>query len=219
MEMADVVLVASQYVEDTVRAFHPSKKIARATYGVDLEFWSSGSIGRQPGPLQFIYAGQMSVRKGIPLLLEAWEKAGLRDAELKLVGQWQLSENKRRSLPRNVAWYPPCSRWALRDQYLQSDVMVFPSYSDGFGLVMLEGLACGLPIIASKASGGPEIVTDNCGKLIPTGDSEALIESLRWFGRHRQDLPAMRERARSRAGCFSWSAYRDQVVLASKQFC
>ena len=109
MELADLTLVASRYVEATVREFYPHKDIARAPYGVDVEFWTPASTRKQPGPLRFIYAGNVSVRKGVALLIEAWSKAGLRDAELTLVGSWGLADSKLRSLPAGIRWVPPCS--------------------------------------------------------------------------------------------------------------
>ena len=97
MELADLTLVASRYVEATVREFYPHMDIARAPYGVDVEFWTPATTHKPPGPLRFIYAGNVSVRKGIALMIEAWSKAGLRDAELTLVGSWALAESKLRS--------------------------------------------------------------------------------------------------------------------------
>src|SRR5262249_45300117 len=72
-----------------------------------------------------------SVRKGVALLIEAWSKAELGDAELTLVGSWGLADGKLRSLPAGIRWVPPCSSQALRDLYRDSHVFVFPSYSDG----------------------------------------------------------------------------------------
>ena len=114
MALADLTFVASRYVEATIREFYPHKDIARIPYGIDAEFWAPGPT-KQPEPLRFIYAGNVSVRKGMPLLIEAWSKAGLCDAELALVGSWGLADSKRRSLPRGIRWFPPCSSQALRD--------------------------------------------------------------------------------------------------------
>jgi starch synthase len=214
IELADLVLVASRYVEATVREFYPHKDIARAPYGVDVEFWAPAATHKAPGPLRFIYAGSVSVRKGMALLIEAWSKAGLRDAELTLVGSWGLAGSKLRSLPAGIEWVPPCSSEALRDRYRKSHVFVFPSYSDGFGLVLLEAMACGLPAIASEASIGPEIITPGCGFVTPTGDLDRLVELLRWFDSHRGELPVMGRQARDRATRCTWSNYRRLVIEA-----
>src|SRR5258707_9181281 len=113
MELADLVLVPSNFVATTVRSFHPNKAIALAPYGVDLEFWTPSLQNDKRDVLRFIYAGQISLRKGIPILLQAWEKDQLRSAELQLVGSWHLSDSKRASLPRGVTYVPAVSAEAL----------------------------------------------------------------------------------------------------------
>jgi glycosyltransferase involved in cell wall biosynthesis len=213
MMLADLVLVASRYVETTVREVYPHKEIARAPYGVDSDFWAPGPASNASRPLRFIYAGQISPRKGIPLLLEAWTKAGLRDAELELVGSWALA-NSKRTLPTGVTWSSPCASTTLRDRYRNADVFVFPSFSDGFGLVLLEAMACGLPAIASANCIGPELVTSGSGFVIPPGDLDRLVDLLRWCDSHRDDLPEMGREARSRAMHCTWSNYRGLVARA-----
>lgn len=214
MNLADITLVPSSFVEKTIRAFHPYKLLARTPYGVDLDFWTPGEKGQEPEPLRFIYAGQLSLRKGIPGLLEAWEGAALRNAELDLVGAWQLAESKRVSLPKGVRWLPPCSLESLRERYRAAHVFVFPSYFEGFGLALIEAMACGLPAIASEATAGPDIMTEACGRLIPTGNLDALVEGLIWFNRNRKSLPTMRHAARSQAKRYTWKNYRRSVTEA-----
>jgi glycosyltransferase involved in cell wall biosynthesis len=218
MSLADLTLVPSSFVEKTIRTFHPYKTLARAPYGVDVDFWNSGAKKQGRGPLRFIYAGQLSLRKGIPGLLEAWEKAALRDAALELVGLWQLAESKRVSLPSGVTYRPPCSPEALRDRYRAADVFVFPSFFEGFGLVLLEAMACGLPAIATEATAGPDVMTETCGRLVPTGNPEALVESLRWFDTHREQLPMLSRAARAQAERCTWENYRRCVTEAVTPF-
>jgi glycosyltransferase involved in cell wall biosynthesis len=217
MELADLVLVPSSFVERTIRTFHPDKKVARAVYGVDLNFWRPATEEQARGPLRFIFAGQISLRKGIPVLLQAWEAAGLRDAELQLVGTWQLSESKRVALPSGVKWSPPCSRETLRSMFLSADVFVFPSFFEGFALALLEAMASGLPVIASEVADA-ELFPEACGRRIPIGDFEALVESLRWFNTHRDRLPAMSRAARTRAENFTWESYRRSVAESVAPF-
>lgn len=214
IELADITLVPSGYVEDTIREWHPYKQIARAPYGVDADFWAPQANERSAGPMRFIYAGHISVRKGVPLLIEAWSKAGLRDAELALVGSWQLADSKRGSLPAGVRWYSACSPQELREHYRRSDLFVFPSFCEGLALVLAEALACGLPAIASQASGGPEIITHACGRIFPTGNVDDLVDLLRWADKNRNSLSEMGRAARAQAEQLTWSNYRRAVTNA-----
>jgi glycosyltransferase involved in cell wall biosynthesis len=218
MELADIVLVPSTFVAETVRAFYPNKALELAPYGVDLEFWTPGARSGGSETLRFIYAGQISLRKGIPVLLEAWEKAALRSAELQLVGSWNLSDSKKASLPRGVTHVSALSSEALRDHYRRADVFVFPSFFEGLALVLLEAMACGLPAIASSATGGADVLTEASGRLLPVGDLDALVHSLRWFNQNRSRLPAMGNAARKRAEECTWDRYRRAVTEATSAF-
>ncbi|MEZ5312310.1 MAG: glycosyltransferase family 4 protein [Thermoanaerobaculia bacterium] len=218
MELADLVLAPSSFVEGTIRSFDPAKRVERAAYGVDLDFWQPDQGKSWDHPVRFLYAGQISLRKGIPLLLEAWEAADLRESRLDLVGVWQLSASKRAVLPPGVTVWPPCSREALRERYRTADVFLFPSYFEGFGLVLLEAMSSGLPALASEATAGPDVLTESCGRLIPCGSLEALVEGLKWFVVHQGRLPSMALAARQQAARFTWASYRKQVSEAVGAF-
>jgi len=215
MELADLVLAPSSFVAETVRAFHPNKALALAPYGVDLEFWTPGATNEGSEALRFIYAGQISLRKGIPVLLQAWEKAALRSAELQLVGSWYLSDSKRASLPRGVTHVSALSSEGLRDYYRRADVFLFPSFFEGFGLVLLEAMACGLPAIASTATAGTDVLTETSGRLLPVGNLDSLVDALRWFDQNRDRLPAMGRAARKQAEICTWERYRRAVTEAT----
>jgi glycosyltransferase involved in cell wall biosynthesis len=218
MDLADLILVPSNFVDKTIRIFHPYKRLARVPYGVDLDFWRIGDKRPGEGPLRFIFVGQVSIRKGIPGLLEAWKKSNLKDAELELVGSWQLAEDKQLSLPAGVKCRPPTSPAELRECYRAADVFVFPSFFEGFGLVLLEAMACGLPAIATEATAGPDVMTEACGRLIRSDSLDDLVESLRWFDKHRERLPEMSRAARTQAERFTWENYRRSVTESVTPF-
>jgi glycosyltransferase involved in cell wall biosynthesis len=227
MELADLVLVACSFVEKTIREFWPEKNIALAPYGVDAEFWAPAEGGdqetkrprdqktkRHEDTLRFIYAGGCSIRKGIPVLLRAWEKAQLREAELLLVGSWQLADSRLKQLPRGVKFLGPVGPERLRELYRESDVFVFPSFFEGFGLVILEAMACGLPVVASECSAGPDVLDESCGRVVAAGQADQLVETLRWFATNHEKLPAMKRSARMCAEKFTWENYRKAVSNA-----
>ena len=218
MELADLVLVPSSFVASTIRVFHPNKTISLAPYGVDLEFWKPRERYQRSKILRFIYAGQISLRKGIPDLLQAWEKAALRDAELTLLGSWFLNERKRVTLPQGVKHVSALSSEGLRDQYYQADIFVFPSFFEGFGLVLLEAMACGLPAIATDATAGADVLTESSGRVLPVGNLDALVSALRWFDKNRESVPAMGFAARKQAESCTWERYRRSVTEATARF-
>ena len=218
MELADLVLAPSSFVAETIRTFHPNKSLTLAPYGVDLEFWRPRARDGGSEVVLFIYAGQISLRKGIPLLLEAWEKAALQSAELQLVGSWNLSDRKKASLPPGVTHVSALSSEALRDHYQQADVFVLPSYFEGLALVLLEAMACGLPAIASTATGGADFLTEASGRLLPVGDLDSLVDSLRWFNKNRAHILAMGRAARKAAEGCTWDRYRRAVTEATSHF-
>lgn len=218
MELADLVLAPSAFVEATIREFHPDKKIARASYGVDLDFWQPAeahgeisALRAPPSTLRFLFAGQVEIRKGIPPLIEAWAKANLKDAELVLVGTWKLAEARRAGLPTGVSHLGPQSRADLRASYQAADVFVFASFFEGLALALLEAMACGLPVIASEVVAGMNLVTDATGRAVQAGNVEPLVEALRWFSANRERLPEMKRAARATAERFTWQHYRQCV--------
>jgi glycosyltransferase involved in cell wall biosynthesis len=218
MELADLVFVPSTFVKKTITRF-ADKNCALAQYGVDTTFWQPPADVKKDETLQFLYAGQLSIRKGIPVLLEAWKRADLKDAELHLVGTWLLADRIRGELPKDVHWFGACSRQELLGYYQSADVFVFPSFFEGFALVLLEAMACGLPVLASDATGAPDLLDDATGIVLPAGDVEQWSEALRAIAARRDQLPAMRKAARKKACQCTWERYREAVSTAVGPFC
>jgi mannosyltransferase len=134
------------------------------------------------------------------------------------VGSWHLSDAVRAALPAGIVHRPPCAPAELRARYRAADVFVSPSFAEGFGLALLEGMACGLPALASQAGIAPEIVTPESGRLVPPGDVDALVDALRAFSAQRDSLPLKGERARQQAALFTWERYRRLVAQAAMPY-
>src|SRR5215510_11707035 len=107
MELADAVLAPSNFVVNTIRRLHPNKSIALAPYGVDLAAWIPPSRRTARDVMTFLFVGQCSIRKGIPLLLQAWRAAGLKQAHLRLVGLGASPKPGKRSFPPDVRGLDP----------------------------------------------------------------------------------------------------------------
>jgi glycosyltransferase involved in cell wall biosynthesis len=163
---------------------------------VDLELFQP----RRPAveskcSLKVGFAGQWSSGKGLPELLDAWTevKASFPSVELLVAGGPDLW--KREAEPPGTRESAARIREMERGHLLCAagvvprpkmpafwnsvDVAVVPSLTEAFGLVALEALACGVPVIASAVGGLKEIVVDGqCGLLVPPGDAAALARAL-----------------------------------------
>ena len=81
-----------------------------------------------------------------------------------------------------------------------------------------EALASGLPVLTTRASGAADLIDDTCGRLVPAGNIDALVENLRWFNKNREQLLAMNRSARTRAEQCTWKNYRHCVNEAVTPF-
>ncbi|MBF0177099.1 MAG: glycosyltransferase family 4 protein [Magnetococcales bacterium] len=219
MALADVVFTATSFAKQTILR-HADKKVFVVPYGVDTLQWHPKETGRDsPRSLRFIYAGHLSLRKGTPLLLQAWEKASLPDAELVLVGSWALADAWKKKLPKGVVYFGHLASDGLRSAFQDADVFVFPSFFEGFGLVVTEAMACGLPALCSDATCGPDILDEDCGRVFQSGNLDELVGHLAWFARNREKIPHMGRMARRRAESLSWERYRRTLQSAVDLLC
>lgn len=200
LALADVAVVASSFTRASLdRAPSLPAEVHVVPYGFPVEAFPARA--RPPaGPFRVLAVGTHDLRKGTPYLLEAFRRAALPGAKLRLVGPMSLS-------PAFVARYrdlfehvPSLPRARLAAEYRAADVLAFPTLGDGFGLVILEAMASGLPVITTRAGGGPECIDDReDGFLVPERDVEALAEALVFAFEHRDVLFAMGQRARAKA--------------------
>ena len=98
------------------------------------------------------------------------------------------------------------------------DVFVFPSLFEGFGLVILEAMSQGLPVIATEHTAGPDLIEEGqSGFIVPIRSAEAIAEKLDLLARDPSMLAAMKVAARKTAANHTWERYRSElakVILA-----
>ena len=207
-ETASRIVVSSSFTRSTLMEHGvDGGRITVVPHGVDCRrFHVTRTSGYRP--FRFIYAGLIDARKGIPLLLEAWKRLSLPNAELWLVGPAsRAAQSLVPDLPglRLLAAMPQVELPAL---FNQSDVFVFPSYFEGFGLVILQAMACGLPVITTTATAGLDVLTQGVtGWVHPPGDLDALCRDMETAYRNSDACLEMGLRARVRAEELSWTTY------------
>lgn len=154
-------------------------KVAANPYGVNLVRF--GRLSSQPrkeqGPKRILFVGQVGVRKGVPWLLEAFARLDTR-AELHLVGPVDAELRPLLSLlPIGVVVHGPLHGNALVEEFSRADVFCLPSIEEGFGMVLLQAMAAGLPVVASTATGAVDIPTAR-PLLVPPANTSALTDAL-----------------------------------------
>jgi glycosyltransferase involved in cell wall biosynthesis len=188
---ADVVVATSQYSRNRIVGAYgiPAGKIVIVPEPIDLRSWEEG-VGEAGGalasPPAILTVAHMYPRKNLGVLMEAY--ARLRDAGVPFQG-WVVGEGPCRNtwerlkdsldLGDWVTFLGTIPRRELVDRYRRAAIFCLPSRQEGFGIVFLEAMACGKPVVAVRAAAVPETVVDGeTGLLVDRDDPEALAQAL-----------------------------------------
>lgn len=215
---ADWVLVNSAFAAESLGHFGvPVEKVVVLPLGVDLDAWSPGREGRRrtPGePLRLLFVGSGIRRKGLDVLLDALGVASLRSATLRVAGPLTDRElaDRCESHPL-VETLGPLLPPRLLEEYRQADVLVLPSRRDAFGLVAVEALACGTPVVVTDQCGVASLVRDHgAGAVATAGDALDLADRLADLSARLQAGERLGDRARRAARQCSWTAYQERLA-------
>ena len=210
---SDVIAVPSTFAwRSFVDAGTEMNKVVAIPYGVRLEEYFP--VTKRDEVFRVLCVAQLAVRKGIGYLLEAVSSAALPGSELVLRGA--LLPETKPILARYAGHYrlhPPLPRQQMRDLYSQASVLVLPSVEDGFGLVIGQAMACGVPVIATTNTGGPDLITDGVdGFIVPVRDAGAIRERLEHLYRNPDIRVAMGRAALDKVRSLNgWAEYARQV--------
>lgn len=178
LKLADYVFSCSPIMTDAfLKNGIPVGKILQTSYGL-----SSSSIAKSnyktTDQLVFTFVGSIGVRKGVHLLLDYWQKAGL-NAKLRLVGKVDDAFKPiiEPCLKRQDIEHIPFTN-DLATIYHNTDVFILPSIEEGSPLVTYLALGAGLPIIASPMGAGGVLTHNLNGLVIPPEDRDAWIEAM-----------------------------------------
>jgi glycosyltransferase involved in cell wall biosynthesis len=213
IETAHRIFVLSTFQKRTfVEAGVDEGKLVVTPLGVDLELFQPAPIRRSDETFRIMFAGQITQRKGISYLFDAFARASIPNSELVLVGR-VCGTNKAWSHLQGVRHIPHVPRWKLPELYRQADVFVLPSLVEGFPATAIEAMACGLPVIVSENTFGSDVVQDaENGFLVPIRDPDAIADRLRYLHAHTAERLRVGMAARKRAATFSWDDYAGRVA-------
>lgn len=221
-QLAKSFLVASSFTRRTlVENGVDSGKIHVVPYGIDLKKFSPGetTTGRPSGPLKLLFVGTINQRKGIKYLIEALRLLRSKKVHLTVCGRVVDDLSLFNSVTAQVDIRPSVSYVELLDAYRTADLFVLPSVAEGFGQVLLEALACGLPILSTTRTAAPDLVDEGVqGFVVEPGRPDLLAGRISWALDHRPAMREMRTVARRRAEQFTWQRFREGVVEAVLKF-
>jgi glycosyltransferase involved in cell wall biosynthesis len=214
-EEAQYVQTISSFAKRTfVKRGIPESKIIVQSLGVDLTRFKQ--LPKEDDVFRVVYAGALSLRKGVRYLIEAFAALDRSDAELCLVGAVHEQLRPTIAAARGrvcVLGHQPEAE--LHRHYSQGSVFVLPSLEDGFAVVLAQAMACGLPIICTTNSGGEDLLGPERrgGFVVPIRDVEALREKLLYLYENREECRELGREAKQRVSSrFSWDDYGAGIV-------
>jgi len=208
--LADVLLAPSQWVAEGIREMTPefSSKIRVLPYGSSVP---PIEIAEEPVERYFLFAGREPLRKGLHYLAEAAVLVHQRypDWIFKVAG---LSKDQ-------IPWISDVDHLTclgsvpmseMRNLYHNAWAFVFPSLSEGQAGVLLEAMACGCPVIATKESGVD--FHPGCGIMVPAYNAKALADAIIDVIGNRQRRNELSTGALSQAAVFSMGNWKERLI-------
>ena len=211
-EISDLILSASQFVTDEITNLGGDpKRIALVPYGIDRSWFTHQS---QPQLGHILFVGSVGLRKGNHYLAEATRILQQRQVkhQVRVVGPYDRDVINRPEFqgPDYIGQVP---RSEVVQEFLGADIFVLPTLSESFGLVHLEAMACGLPVITTPNCGS--VVRDGIdGFIVPIRDAQTLAARIEQLLSDRNLRNEMSGNARQRAQEFTWEKYGDRILSA-----
>lgn len=215
-DLADYVVIPSDFVRKT---FHdrgyPSLKLFRNNFGSNSVF---KPLRLKRNKFTIVYAGSLSLRKGLPYLFEALSRLKL---DRRLYDVWfigSITDEVRGMIPEyrkdNWKFFGHVNQRELSELISQCSVAVQPSLEEGLSMVIPQFMACGTPVIATTNTGGGDIIQNGInGFVIPIRSPEAILEKIITLFDDPDLLFTMGKEAAAVADTFGgWDQYGDRYA-------
>jgi len=216
LHLADAVFLPSQHVRRTLCGAVPDEKIHVISYGAPPVRWREHIARESTGPLKVLFVGALGQSKGIGYLLDAIDLLGSQ-VNLTLVGRRLGAHPRVDGACSRWRWFSSLPHSDVLELMQAADILVLPSLAEGCALVVLEALACGLPVIVTPNTGVLDYMQDGReGFVVPIRDADSIAERLSTISRDRALLARMSQSAQITAAARSWEAYRNTWAATIK---
>lgn len=205
----------SRYIADAVHSLYPAANLRLIPNGISLQEWPTSNSPRSlAGTPSIFHWGALWEKKGVDILLTAFailRSHGLLDGRLYIAGEGPDAAKLRRmasslGISEFVSFLGRVDDAALRNLVHGCDIAVFPAVYEGFGIAIMEAMACGKAVVTT-AQGGPHdfISHGEDGFLVPERNASCLAKSLEELARQPDLIKRMGQRARRKAQQYDWS--------------
>jgi glycosyltransferase involved in cell wall biosynthesis len=224
--LADRIVVNSEYMRNNVVVWYGVNrdKVAVIPNGVDLKMFA-GSSDRimLEGDPSVLYVGHLSRLKGVDILIQAITKlkSELPNIKLHLVGhgnaRYFAALARKEGIEKYVVFHGLAEQSMLPSYYKSADICVFPSRHEGFGIVILEAMASGIPVIASDIPSFREIISNGSdGRLFKPEDADALSKEVIALYQNPHLRKELSRNAFEKATMYSWENIADKYISLYK---
>lgn len=211
--LADYISVPSNFSKKTfLENGVEERKIITTPYGVDLLIFKNHP--KTDKIFRFISVGTIGIRKGSYYTLKAFDELKLPNCELLMIGRIEddfipIANQFKNNI--NIIFTNHVDQKLLNKFYNESDVFVISSIEDGFAMVILQALACGLPVICTQNSGGSEkIINGENGFVLEPGNIQILKEKMIFF-LSPENLANFKKKVDKINLNLSWNKYGDAI--------
>lgn len=184
-ENANKTLAVSSPFAEILHKYSPRTKIDVLNNPVKVEFFEVPKH-RKKDPFIFLSVAFLMHKKGIDLLIKAFHKAFYKNenVKLKIAGDGEERKNleqlvQKLDLCNKVSFLGQLTRENVKKEMMESNVFVLPSRFETFGVVFIEALASGMPVIGTRCGGPEDIISKDVGKLVDNEDINGLSEALK----------------------------------------
>jgi len=189
--LADKINLLSTFAKNTFLSENlPVEKLMVTPLGTDINIISLHQENITTNKFIVLCVGRLELLKGVQYLLEAFRELNLPDAELWLVGA--IQEEFKPILKEYKGFFHflgEKNKQELWTLYLRADVVVFPSLLDAFGLVIIEAMMAGTPVIATRTSAAEDLIkNERSGAIVPPADATAIKDAILRYYDTREKL-------------------------------
>ncbi len=213
-DLADYISIPSTFVERTfVENGVSEDKLLKTPYGVNLQEFNQ--LPKYDKIFRVVFAGSMSLRKGVQYLLQAFAELNLPNAELWLFGgKTPEIEPFFQRYAGTFHYFGHQSQVKLHEYYSQCSVFVMCSIEEGMAMVQAQAMACGLPLICTPNTGGDDLIRDGReGFVVPIRDMQALKEKILFMYEQQDVCYEMGQAAKTKVHQgFTWDDYGKQIM-------